>query len=110
MANQVGWDYLTLLKSIEEKYSEDEITRKAWSGEKEDILAALRAIYKALHPTPADSSGPTPTRFLAKKCIGVGGTGVVLLAEDDRFQNRRCAIKFPRPTPENIEVIAELVA
>jgi len=110
MTKATGWDFVELMRTVELKYSEEEVTRKAWDGEKPDILTALIAIAKALQPAPSGSEEPTPTRFSLKKCIGVGGTGVVILAEDSRFNNRRCAIKFPRPSSENIEVIAELVA
>ncbi len=62
MANPSGWEYLELLKTIEGKYSEEEVTRKAWEGEKADILAALIAIVKALQPPATESGQSTPTR------------------------------------------------
>ena len=50
-------------------------------------------------PEPLKSGHVLRDRYVIKRPIGRGGMGSIYLADDNRLEGRRCAIKEVRPDP-----------
>lgn len=92
------WPIAELLRQLEKLYTSESLAG-FWDQEKHDLEQALDALQRHLQG-----------RFMPKKAVGVGGSGIVIRLEDDRFKKLDKALKFPRPVPGKISQIADLLS
>jgi len=92
------WDTEKLIKNILEKYSDPSLA-PYWEQEKGSVEEALVAISTSL-----DSK-----RFTPNGVLGVGGSGIVIRLEDNKFPSGSRALKFPRPVPGKVDLVADLL-
>jgi HD superfamily phosphohydrolase len=93
-----GWNFEQLLHQLEEEYTSTAI-EDFWPREREAIRSALQSVATTL----------PKARYSPVKVLGVGGSGVVLLLKDSLFPSVDNALKFPRPVPGKVELVAELL-
>lgn len=91
------WKIDQLLEQLKERYSKEGIG-DSWESEHPDLREALAALETRLGG-----------RFYAVKVIGVGGSGIVVRTEDDRFRKVDKALKFPRPVRDKVRLISEML-
>ncbi len=92
------WDLKALKDSIKEAYSKYGFS-SYWMQEESSVTEGIAAISKSI-----DSK-----RFNPKEILGVGGSGIVIRLQDSKFPKVDKALKFPRPVPGKVELVAELL-
>lgn len=87
-----------MIDEIREKYTKEKII-EYWSAEEKPVRNAIAAILKTdnMH------------NYFAKSALGVGGSGIVIRMGDKLFPKIDKALKFPRPIPGKVELIAEML-
>ena len=95
------WDLSRFDDPLKLAYEQEDSPR-SWPQEKENVLGALACISAKLPPRY------TPDR--EKPVLGVGGSGIVLRINDSLFPAVDNALKFPRPVPGKIELVAEMLS
>lgn len=96
---KLRWSDPILLAEIEHAYQSASL-HDVWHDEKQSVRAALSAIANSL------GNG----RYNPRKVLGVGGSGIVIRLADSLFPDQDNALKFPRPVPGRIDLIAELLS
>jgi HD superfamily phosphohydrolase len=98
MAKPCSWDTDDNLAQIESAYTQEGIGAY-WPEEKEPVRNALAAICRNL----------APGRYQFKEILGVGGSGIVARLSDSHFPTVDNALKFPRPVPGKVALVASLL-
>lgn len=86
------------MNELESFYKKENI-HSSWKTEEDSIRNALQSIAEKL----------PSSRYLPKKVLGVGGSGVVIRLEDKLFAAVDNALKFPRPVSGKVEFISEML-
>lgn len=92
------WNFNQLKDQVSKAYSLAGLMGY-WLQEESSVLAAMRTISESI-----DSKRYTP-----KEILGVGGSGIVIRFQDLKFPEIDKALKFPRPVPGKIELVANLL-
>jgi HD superfamily phosphohydrolase len=93
------WQIATLLVQLAERYEREGLA-DYWPQEKAALEKALQAIE---HQLPAG-------RYTPVQVVGVGGSGIVVRLSDGLFPQLDRALKFPRPVPGKVQLIAEMLS
>lgn len=94
----MSWDVQKLTNAASDAYSKSGL-QSYWKQEETTIKEAFLAISKSL-----DSR-----RFTPKEILGVGGSGIIIRLKDSKFPRVDKALKFPRPVPGKVELVADLL-
>ena len=92
------WNFNLLKAQVRKAYSDSGLL-EYWIQEENSVSEAMEAIAESI-----DSERYNPTEIL-----GVGGSGIVMRFHDSKFPKIDKAIKFPRPVPGKIELVANLL-
>lgn len=94
----MAWDLQVIKDSVSEAYSKSGLS-SYWVQEEPSVIDAIAAISESI-----DSK-----RFNQKKILKVGGSGIVIRLQDSKFPKVDKALKFPRPVPGKVALVAELL-
>ncbi len=92
------WNFNSLKNHVRTAYSDSGLL-EYWVQEESSVSEAMKAISESI-----DSE-----RYNPKEVLGVGGSGIVIRFQDSKFPKVDKAIKFPRPVPGKIELVANLL-
>ena len=98
MNSKQDWKISSLMTELESFYKKENIY-SSWKTEEDSIKNALESIAEKL----------PSSRYLPKKVLGVGGSGIVIRLEDKLFAAVDNALKFPRPVSGKVELISEML-
>ena len=87
-----------LYDGLRKRYRDDPNLAPAWDAEEEALRELLSSMAEKL-----------AANYTLLADLGVGGSGVVILAEDRNLQTKR-AVKFSRPSPGKEPLLAGLLA
>src|SRR2546421_11973830 len=91
------WEIDTLMRAIGSAY-EREALAECWAPEQEHVRTALSAISTNLE-----------SQYTRHGVLGVGRSGIVIRLKNNLFPLTDLALKFPRPLPGKITVVAEML-
>lgn len=94
----MAWDYDFLKDSVCQAYYKSGLS-EYWKQEEPSVTKAMAAISKSI-----DSD-----RYNPKQILKVGGSGIVVRLQDSKFPEVDKAMKFPRPVPGKVHLVAELL-
>lgn len=94
----MAWDLQVIKASVSEAYSKSGLS-SYWVQEEPSVIDAIAAISESI-----DSK-----RFNQEKILRVGGSGIVIRLQDSKFPKVDKALKFPRPVPGKVALVAELL-
>ena len=97
----MGWNIDFLIDLVQKAYEQANLT-PYWIQEESSVRSALIAISE--HTEKID-----PMRFSPSIVLGVGGSGIVIRLQDTKFPKIDKALKFPRPIPGKVKLVADLL-
>ncbi len=99
----MAWAIESLKASVRETYHKRGLS-EYWVQEESSVGEAMEAIAEAINIDKCTE------RYTPKAVLGVGGSGIVLRLHDSKFPQVDKALKFPRPVPGKVELVAELLS